>query len=248
MKILIVVSCLIGISLAEIVERPFFMQPCKRIDPNRNECVRESIENFLHGLEKNPTYYNDLRFEPLEYGPITFRYDYENLFKTTFTFLECKCYGLQNARVLKTKTYFSDKEMRLHALVKHPKLWVNGEYEGSGELGTFKSADRGTFNVTMLDVTTKWTVKGSVVNRNGVDFLNIDFFDINPDAKGMKLTATGERTNQLLIKTLIDVANQNWRTFFEIMIPESRKQWQPEFKKLSNRIIRNIPYNTLSLI
>ena len=173
------------------------MQPCSRSDPNRNESVRSSIEKFFIGLEKNPTYYSDLRFEPLEYGPIAFGYDYENFLKGSMKFNNCKCYGLQDAKVLKTKTYFSDKEIKMHALLKHPKLYVTGEYEASGELQPIKYANSGTFNVTILDVTAKWTVKGTVENRNGEDFLNIDYFDINPDAKGMKFAATGTRPNDL---------------------------------------------------
>lgn len=142
------------------------MQPCKREDPNRNECIRQSIENFFQGLQKNPNYYDDLQFEPLVYGPITFRYDYENFIKGSFTFLNCKCYGLQDIKVLKTKTFISDKEFRLHALMKHPKLWVNGEYDVSGELRPISYANKGTFNTTILDVTAKWTVKGTIVNRD----------------------------------------------------------------------------------
>lgn len=174
------------------------MQACSRSDPNRNECVRSSIENFLLGLEKNPTYYSDLQFEPLLYGPITFKYDYENFIKGWFRFEDCKCYGLQDAKVLKVKSYFTDKEIKIHALLKHPRLFATGNYAGSGELSPIKYANHGSFNVTILDVTAKWTVRGTIVNRNGEEFLNIDYFDINPDAKGMKFEVSGSNSNDAL--------------------------------------------------
>lgn len=50
---------------------------------------------------------------------------------------------------------------------------------------------KGQFNVSLFDVTAKWTLKGKLQNINGEDYMIINTFDVLPEARDMKISATG---------------------------------------------------------
>lgn len=52
----------------------------------------------------------------------------------------------------------------------------------------------------MYDVTTKWTIKGKLQNINDEDYMIINTFDVLPEARDMKISATGLFPDEQLSK------------------------------------------------
>lgn len=52
----------------------------------------------------------------------------------------------------------------------------------------------------MYDVTNKWTIKGKLQNINGEDYMVITTFDVLPELRDMKISATGLFPNEELSK------------------------------------------------
>lgn len=52
----------------------------------------------------------------------------------------------------------------------------------------------------MFDVTNKWTIKGKLTKINGEEYMVINQFDVLPDVRDMKISATGLFPNEELSK------------------------------------------------
>jgi hypothetical protein len=42
-----------------------------------------------------------------------------------------------------------------------------------------------------------------------------------------------------------ELLNQNWRTVSEVMIPETKKQWEPILVEICNKLFAQVPYRRL---
>jgi hypothetical protein len=45
--------------------------------------------------------------------------------------------------------------------------------------------------VSIYDITAKWTIKGKLEKVNGEEYMNIYQFDVLPEARDMKMSASG---------------------------------------------------------
>lgn len=172
---------------------------CTRDDPLRDECIKNSIEGFLSGLHKKSSL-DFIDVEPFASEPTTFEYNYVGFMKGWFKFEDQKNYGMSNVKILKVRSDFTDKEMQIEAIVNFPKLFTTGKYSTSVNLGNVQFEPKGNFNISMYDVTAKWTIKGKLEERNGEDYMNVYYFDVLPKAKNMKFAATGLFDNEDLSK------------------------------------------------
>jgi hypothetical protein len=164
---------------------------CSLIDPERDECIRSSMDNFLSALHQKPESIDFPTVEPFTYDTVTFKYNNPDFVQGWFTIRDQKSYGMSRAKVIKVKSDFTDEEMKLQAVVNFPKLFSTGNYRSNISLGVFKMESKGQFNVSMYDVTAKWTIKGKLEKKDGEDFMNVYQFDVLPEAKSMKISASG---------------------------------------------------------
>lgn len=164
---------------------------CSLKDPQRDECIRDSIENFLSALHKKPEAIDFPSVEPFTYDTVTFRYNNPNFIQGWLSIRDQKNYGMSKAKVLKVKSDFTDDEMKLQAEVNFPKLFTTGKYKSNMSFGVLKFESKGEFNVSMYDVIAKWTIKGKLENRNGEDYMNVYEFDVLPEVKNVKYSASG---------------------------------------------------------
>jgi len=167
------------------------LKVCRYQDPSRDECIRDSIESFLSALHQKPDSINFPSVEPFEYDTVTLKYNNPNFVQGWFTIRDQKSYGISRAKVINVKSEFSDEEMKLQAVVNFPKLFTTGNYKSNITLGVFKIESKGQFNVSMYDVTAKWTIEGKLEEIEGEKFMNIYKFDVLPEAKNMKISASG---------------------------------------------------------
>ncbi|CAG9797873.1 unnamed protein product [Chironomus riparius] len=247
MKILIVISCLVAVSVGQFKDPPPFLKLCNIQDPKRDICIKNSLQEFLIDLPKNPNYFDFIQFEPFTYEPYTFKYDYGDFLKGYFKLFDGKGYGLKNTKVLKLKSDFTDKDMKILALVHMPKLFATANLDTKFELGSLKYENTIPFNATFRDVTTRWTIKGKIEERDGEQFMKIVLFDVLPEAKELVFGTSDVFPNEQLNDLFIGFINQNWKIFYNVMIGETRKQWEPVFRNVTNKFFEQIPFRKLVL-
>lgn len=149
------------------------------------------MENFLAALHEKPESIDFPSVEPFTYDAVTFRYNNPDFVQGWFTIRNPKSYGISRAKILKVKSDFTKDEMKLQAVVNFPKLFSTGDYKSNISLGVFKMESKGQFNISMIDVTAKWTIKGKLAQKDGENFMNVYQFDVFPEARDMKMSATG---------------------------------------------------------
>ncbi|KAL7039515.1 hypothetical protein ACKWTF_000007 [Chironomus riparius] len=223
------------------------LKVCNYQDPARDECIRDSIEHFLSALHQEPNSIDFPSIEPFVYDTVTFKYNNPGFVQGWFTVRDQKSYGISRAKVINLKSDFTDEEMELQAIVNFPKLFTIGNYKSNISLGVLKIESKGQFNVSTYDVTAKWTIKGKLEEKKGEKFMKIHQFDVLPEAKNMKISASGLFPDQELNKFANNFLNQHWQLFYQEMIPETRQQWEPIFRDISNKLFSQIPFKKLLL-
>jgi len=161
------------------------------------------MQEFLIDLPKNPNYFDFIQIEPFTYESYTFKYDYGDFMKGYLRFFDSKAYGLKNTKVLKLKSDFTDKDMKIVALVHMPKLFVAANLETIFQFSSLKYANTIPFNVTFRDVTARWTIKGKLEERNGEEFMKVLLFDVLPEAKEVVFGTADLFPNEQLSKYFI---------------------------------------------
>ncbi|XP_070497053.1 uncharacterized protein [Chironomus tepperi] len=247
MKLLIVLSCLVAVSLGQYSDPPPFLKICNINDAKRDVCIKNSLQDFIIELPKNPNYFDFIQFEPFTYEPYTFRYDYGDFLKGYFKVFDSKSYGLKNLKVLKLKSDITEKDMKILALIKIPQIFSEANLDTKFELGSLKYENTIPFNVTLYDVTAKWTIKGKTEERDGEKFMKIELFDVLAEAKDMKFETSDVFPNQQFNDLFVGFINQNWKLFYDVMIGETRKQWEPVFRNVTNKFFEQIPFRKLVL-
>lgn len=144
----------------------------------------------MAALHQKPDSIDFPQVEPFLYDTVTFKYN-NAVMKGQYTVKNQRTYGISKVKVLSVKSSFTDDEMNLVISNHFPKLFSSGNYRSNMTLGQFKIEAKGQFNVSLYDVTAKWTIKGKLQNINGEDYMVINTFDVLPEARDMRIAATG---------------------------------------------------------
>lgn len=164
---------------------------CKLNDPNRDECIKDSIQTFLPALREKLGNVNLPPLDPFMYDTVTFNYKNSNLLSGGFTVKNVKTYGMSRGKVNNVKSDFSNDEMTIQADLFFPKLFSTGNYKSNMTFNAFRIQSKGQYNITMREVNAKWNIKGKLESVGGEDFMKIQQFDIVPEANDMKISISG---------------------------------------------------------
>lgn len=169
------------------------MKICRRNDPQRDECIKNSIQNFLPAWQ---TSNKDSKFEfpsidPFFYDAVTFKYKNSNILSGDFTLRNVNTYGMSRGQVKDVKSEFTDESMTLQAELLFPKIFTSGNYKSNMTFNLIRLQSKGQYNVSMIDVKAKWNIKGKLETINGEKFMKINSFDILPEANDMKVSVSG---------------------------------------------------------
>lgn len=173
------------------------MRVCRLRDPERDSCIKNSIQNVLPELVANPSFFIPL--EPLVNDLITV--DLNNAFVSGgFSLTNVKIHGASLGQVKNVKSSFSDFGMKLQLDLAFPKLSTTGAYKSDIFLTAIKILSKGKFDVSLFNVKSKWTMKGKLVNRGVEQYMEIFETDIVLDIKDVKMNFTGVFENDSLSK------------------------------------------------
>lgn len=126
--------------------------------------------------------------DPFTYDSVTFSYKNSDLLNGVFTLRKVKTYGMSRGKVQTVKSDFKDDTMTIQAEVFFPKLFSTGNYNSNMSMNGVKVQSKGQYNITLKDVKAKWNIKGKV---DGNGFMQLNKFDIFPEANDMKISASG---------------------------------------------------------
>lgn len=153
---------------------------------------------MLPELAANPSFFIPLEPMISEEIPV----DLNNAFMSGgFLLSNVKIYGASQAQIKNVKSSFNDFGMKLQLDLLLPKITATGAYKSDVLLAAIKILSKGKFDLAMLDVTSKWTMKGKLVNRSGDQFMEIFETDIVLDIRDVNINFTGLFENESLSKS-----------------------------------------------
>lgn len=110
--------------------------------------------------------------------------------------------------------------------------------------------------------------EAELYERDGHKYMRVTKFNIEPTLGNMKFYATGLVPDAILSESpdiasgnlnifiiilcffladdaILEFVNQNWRTVYKSLIPETRSTWEPEFLKVSNEYFSHLPFDLI---
>lgn len=113
------------------------------------------------------------------------------VFDGKYSLRNLKTLGMTNAVVRNVKSQFNDFGMKLELDLFFPKLVSSAFYKTNLFLGGVRLFSKGQFNNTLLNVNSKWTLKGKLVNIKGEKFMKIYDTDIELEIGDAKIEMSG---------------------------------------------------------
>jgi hypothetical protein len=237
---------------------------CRLDDPQRDACIKESIQNLLPELRGEPKFYMSL--DPYVYN--TFNGQLQNMiFDGKYSVKNLTTVGLTDALVKNVKSEFTDFGMKLELDLFFPKLMSSGSYKTNLLLAGIKIVSKGTFNATLWNLNNKWTLKGKLVNINGEKFMKFYDTEIDCNIEDLKATVSGvfddptlskfeveeffENSDKIPFPTdafLNSFINRYWKSLYKELISESKTQWTPMVLEVVNNFFSAYPYKKLQLL
>lgn len=179
------------------------MKICKLNDPKRDECIRDSMQEFLPTLRTKTENIDFPPVDPFTYDSVTFNYKNSNLLNGGFTVKDVRTYGMSRGKVRSVKSDFTDDEMTIQAEMFFPKIFSTGNYKSNMTFNAFKIESKGQYNITMKDVVGKWNIKGKLEKIDGEDYMKVYKFDILPEANDMKISVSGLFPDEALSRFIV---------------------------------------------
>jgi len=214
---------------------------CQIDSPDRDECIKEAIQDMLpkltNGLES-------LRIPPIdpyvvESQSMTVRRG--DSFSASGTIRKVNIYGASKAKILDVKTKITKDRISTVMKAYVPSSIVEGFYRGEGRFNGLKVKSKGYFNVTATDVNLTSKTEGKIITVNGKEYVNLTRFDVTPRFGDLKVFATGIFPDPELNRVTLEFVNQYWPFMVREIMPQAKKTIEPIMIKEANKFLLHVP-------
>lgn len=149
--------------------------------------------------------------------------------------------GLGKSNVKRLKTKF-DGSFALKSESKIEVLQLIGNYTMNGQILVLPIQGAGRCNITMLDVTAFVDMRGSYVEKNGLQYIHIDGFKIkiNPKKSSFKFDNIF-KGDPLLSNQINSFMNENHEVVISTLLPGYEMKFGEKFMVLANALFDKIP-------
>ncbi|EDW25629.1 GL26314 [Drosophila persimilis] len=259
MKLLwnIVLVALCGVSLAEDFEPelpPVEFKPvrelsgdiptCRESDLNINECIKQGLQLITPRMKYGISELNIPPLDPFEMGKSSYSYN-SGLLQGRIAMKNVVVHGLSEGIVDKVNFRLKNGQVRMEILSHVPQMLVEGAYKADIKLNDLKLTPKGTFNVTLTDVTMRARPTGELYERDGHTYLRLTKLETEPKVGDLRFYANGLVPDPALNDVILDFINQYWRQLYQAMLPETLATWQPLILKSSNDFFAALPFDML---
>uniref|UniRef100_A0A2S2NGV6 Protein takeout n=1 Tax=Schizaphis graminum TaxID=13262 RepID=A0A2S2NGV6_SCHGA len=189
---------------------PSYFKPCKRDDPNINECLMKLMENIRPYISKGIPEMHILPLDPMMIPSVTLNQNSAGSVNFVALFTDLKGYGGKNFQIHKIKA--SIKNQSLEIDLNLPMFKIESRYEVNGQILVLPIKGNGKFvgNFTNVHAKIKFELK-FVEKKNHKIFIEIKKNKISLELGGAKLHFSnlfngnkelGDQTNRFI--------NENW--------------------------------------
>lgn len=123
------------------------MTICPRYSSDRDECIRKSIQEIIPIFKDGYPELDIAPFDPLFVKKAYFEYK-QNQLLATLNIKNAKVIGMSGAEVKEVRSNLTETTLDLDLDVRFPKVYMEGNYKGSGRFNEYNVKSKGFFNVT----------------------------------------------------------------------------------------------------
>lgn len=222
------------------VELPEGAMTCQIDGPQRDECIRKSIQDMIPRLYNGYPSLNIPPIDPFVMNNTHFEYKRGALYGL-LNVKTVTVYGLSRGQIKDVRTVVTDEGMDTEIDTFYSRLFMEGMYKGEGRFNNFKLSSKGYFNITFNDVASTHKMSGIFEDRNGERYLRLNKFDADPNIGNMKIYATGIFPDPELNRIALDFVNQYWPFMYREMLPDTKDVWEPMMIAQANAFLLRVP-------
>ncbi|XP_049535240.1 protein takeout-like [Anopheles darlingi] len=237
---LLVCSCLILLaSAATVYERPSYILPCRRSDPEINKCIRNSL-NFVkpyvaRGLPELKT----PALEPLRIEELAMENN-AGAVRIKALFTDIVASGAGNYTIKEVRSDL--KKLRIDMSIGIPRVETRGKYEVIGNVLLLPVRSNGEFWTEFTDISAIAKIYGKQIERDGETFMGIDKITIDFTMKNARFKVKDHvNTQNVLGEAINQFLNQNANELIQEMRPAASQSIGKLFRKFLNDAFTNLP-------
>ncbi|CAI6350439.1 unnamed protein product [Macrosiphum euphorbiae] len=218
-KLIGFVLCITAISEISGRSLPSYIKPCKRDDPNINECLMNLLEDIRPYISKGIPEMHILPLDPVTVPSVTLKQDSAGSVNFVALFTDLKGYGAKNFQMQTIKASFKNQSLEID--LNLPLFRIESRYEVNGKILILPIKGNGKFvgNVTNAEAKIKFDLK-IVKKKNNKNFIEIKPKKITLELGAVKLHFSnlfngnkqlGDQTNRFI--------NNNWKDLMKEIRP-----------------------------
>ncbi|XP_037036851.1 protein takeout-like [Bradysia coprophila] len=223
-------------------EKPVYVMPCSRSDPEINACIKNSFNHLKPYLRDGLPELKVPALEPLNIEQMAMENDAGAVrVKALFSNIIVK--GSSNYTVKEVRS--DVKKLRIDMRLTVPRVESRGKYEVFGNVLLLPVRSNGEFWAEFSDITAIAKVYGKEVQRNGVSYMDIDKLNIDFTMKGARFKVKDNLNSQNVLGEAINqFLNTNANELVQEMRPAASQSIGKLFKNILNQAFSSIPMNT----
>uniref|UniRef100_A0A336M562 CSON011977 protein n=1 Tax=Culicoides sonorensis TaxID=179676 RepID=A0A336M562_CULSO len=219
---------------------------CSRSAPTqeRNACLKESMTG-LFALFKNGYPPLDVEvLDPYQLGTARFEYSTGPL-STRINMRNAIAHGASKGQVKNIRSKVNDQNLHFEMDVYFPKLLTEADFKGRSVFNDVKVKSDGHVKLVIGDVSCTFKMYGKARTDNPA-FMNITSFDMtNVQIQKLKIDGTGFLPDPDANQFAIEFVNQNWREYYNSIVPSTKSSWEPIFLNLLNKVFDKVPFDQI---
>ncbi|XP_065358460.1 uncharacterized protein LOC135952445 [Calliphora vicina] len=212
---------------------------CNDKDANINDCLLKVFAEMIPRSKDGIPEINVPPMDPFVINKTSYIFSHP-IVQGKVSVRNLKLHGLSKV-ITKSLDYKREGDQVTLKVKSHiPEMFVEGMYRAKIKVNAANISSKGPFNVTMTNIDVDFHTTSELYDRDGHRYMRVKTFNFDPTLGNMKFYAEGLLPEPLLNDAIIEFLNQNWRTIYKSLIPETRAAWEPEFVKLANEYFSHL--------
>lgn len=229
---------LAGAALAAY-ERPPYVLPCRRSDPEINKCIKNSFNYIRPYIAKGLPELHTPPLEPLRIEELAMENN-AGAVRIKALFTDIVALGAGNYTI---KDVRSDvKKLRIDMSLGIPRVETRGKYEVIGNVLLLPVRSNGEFWTEFTDISAIAKIYGKPTERDGEVFMGIEKMVVDFTMKNARFKVKDNlNTQSVLGEAINQFLNQNANELVQEMRPAASQSIAKLFKKFLNDTFSNLP-------
>jgi hypothetical protein len=231
----IIFTTLFGLTVA--IERPDYILPCNKKDPQINSCIKKTFNHLRGYLAKGLPELDVPPMEPLRINQLAMENNAGNI-RIKALFSDILAYGASNWTVKEVRT--DVKKLRIDMSLSIPRVETKGRYEVIGQVLLLPVRSAGEFWTEFTDISAIAKIYGKQVIRDEEAYMAVDKMVIDFVMKGARFKVK-DQIAQTLNEAINQFLNQNANEIIQEMRPAASQSIAKVFRGLLQKAFSKLP-------